>query len=216
MARLARTRLEALSAVAATAVVVLVINACGTVQTGGRTLTAPPQLPGAFQVETPTLQPVPTTTPTALLSEPIGIPIDSYADEPVVEYGSIEIPKIGLVHQTFEGVTLNNIDNGPSHWPGTATPGRPGNAVFAGHRITHSHPFRHLDDLVPGDEVIFRVGGVRSTYTVTNSLVVQPDDTWIANQTQQATATLYACHPPGSAAYRYVVQLALVSTGPDA
>jgi sortase A len=46
-------------------------------------------------------------------------------------------------------------------------------------------------------------------------MVVLPEDTWIANQTQQPTATLYACHPPGSAENRYVVQMALVSTGPE-
>jgi sortase A len=139
------------------------------------------------------------------------MPLDSYADEPVVEYGSIEIPKIGLVHPLFEGVTLHNIDNGPSHWPGTATPGQRGNAVFAGHRVTNSQPFRRIDELVPGDEVIFRVKGVRSTYRVTGSLVVDADATWIATQTREATATLYACHPLGSTAQRYVVRLELVT-----
>jgi sortase A len=206
----------------ATAAVVLVVNACGTMQSAAprRTLGAPGGAPAPFQVATPsdlaaTGQSSEAPSTTVVLPEPIGIPFDSYAPEPVVVYGSIEIPKIGLVHQTYEGVTLNNIDNGPSHWPGTAIPGQPGNAVFAGHRVTHDHPFRRIEELTPGDLVIFHVGGVRSTYRVTNSLVVQPDDTWIADQTQQRTATLYACHPPGSAVNRYVVQMALVSTGPE-
>jgi sortase A len=211
-----RTRLTVIRVAVGMAAIVLVINACGTFETktAPRTVTAPPQLPVPFQLET--APQLPATTSTIVdLPVPVGIPLESYADEPVVEYGSIEIPKIGLVHQTFEGVTLHNIDHGPSHWPGTATPGETGNAVFAGHRVTNSRPFRRIDELAPGDQVIFRVKGVRSTYTVTNSLVVQPEDTWIADQTPQSTATLYACHPPGSAAYRYVVQLALASTGPD-
>ena len=108
-------------------------------------------------------------------------------------------------------MTLHNIDLGPSHWTGTALPGQPGNTVFAGHRITNSHPFRHLDQLVAGDEVIFTVDGVRSVYRVTGSMVVGPDETWIADQTPDATGTLYACHPPGSLAYRYVVKLALAA-----
>jgi sortase (surface protein transpeptidase) len=33
---------------------------------------------------------------------------------------------------------------------------------------------------------------------------------WIADQTATATATIFACHPPGSARYRYVVRMALV------
>ena len=153
-----------------------------------------------------------TTTTLAPLPQPIVIPDNSYAPEPVVEIGTIEIPALGLVHRIYQGVTLHNIDLGPSHWPGTADPGEPGNTVFAGHRVTHSHPFRHIDDLVPGDQVIFTVHGVRSVYAVTGSMVVGPDDTWIATQTPDATGTLYACHPPGSLAERYVVKLALVAS----
>ncbi|HUR49706.1 MAG TPA: class E sortase [Acidimicrobiales bacterium] len=130
--------------------------------------------------------------------------------EPIVEIGTIEIPKIGLVHKIMHGITLRNIDEGPSHWPGTAFPGEVGNAVFAGHRVTHSHPFRHIDQLVAGDRVFFTVQGVRSEYSVTSSEVVSPKAVHIANQTPTPTATLFACHPPGSAKQRYVVHLDLV------
>ncbi|MEA2842735.1 MAG: sortase [Actinomycetota bacterium] len=152
-----------------------------------------------------------TTTTLPPLPQPILIPEDSYAPEPVVEIGTMEIPALGLVHRIYQGVTLHNIDRGPSHWPGTADPGQPGNTVFAGHRITNSHPFLHLDDLVAGDQVVFTVGGVRSVYVVTGSMVVGPGDTWIADQTPSATGTLYACHPPGSQAKRFVVKLALTA-----
>ena len=83
--------------------------------------------------------------------------------------------------------------------------------MFAGHRVSNSRPFRDIDRLVEGDEVIFTVGGVRSLYLVTGNLVVEPNDTWIADQTEEATGTLYACHPPGSVAYRYVVKLKLAA-----
>ena len=144
------------------------------------------------------------------LPAPIAIPADSYAREPVVELGSIEIPAIGLKHRVFQGVTLRNIDRGPSHWTGSALPGEMGNTVFAGHRATNSEPFRRIDALVPGDRVIFTVGGVRSTYRVTGHLVVRPADSWIADQTTAYTGTLYACHPVGSTAERYVVRLELM------
>lgn len=144
------------------------------------------------------------------LPEPVVIPADSYAPEPVREIGSMEIPAIGLRHRVYQGVTLHNIDLGPSHWTGSAMPGERGNAVFAGHRATHSEPFRRIDELVPGDEVTFVVDGARSTYRVTGHLVVEPSDSWIADQTSRYTATLYACHPVGSVAERYVVQLELV------
>lgn len=193
----------------------LLLGACGSGSgddAGGR-VTAPPELP-----RPPATQGPPPTAPAVYepLPIPIVIPLDSYANEPVVEYGSISIPKIGLDHTLYHGVTLHNIDLGPSHWPGTATPGQRGNAVIAGHRVTHSRPFLRIEELVAGDEVIFRVDGTRSTYQVTNSFVVAPEDTWIADQSTASTATLYACHPPGSEAQRYVVQLALVSTSAQA
>ncbi len=162
---------------------------------------------------TTTLEPTTTTTAAPVKpSGPVSVPKDPYAKEPLIEIGTIEIPKIGLTHRVFRGISLRTIDHGPSHWPGTAVPGQNGNAVFAGHRVTHSRPFRNIDQLVPGDEVIFNVEGTRSVYTVTGSEVVTPKALHIVNQTPNATATLFACHPPGSAKFRYVVHLVLKST----
>lgn len=124
--------------------------------------------------------------------------------------GTIEIPRIGLAHDFFEGIDLSIVAHGPGHWPGTAMPGWPGNSVFAGHRVTNTRPFRNIDRLSQGDLVHFTVRGVRHTYKVTEHLVVAPTDVWITNPTTEPTATLFACHPPGSARQRYVVRLALV------
>ena len=161
----------------------------------------------------------PTTTPTTTAvtapPEPVDPPRNAYAPEPHVVIGSIEIPKLGLAVPLNQGISLRSIDHGPSHWPGTALPGSPnGNTVVAGHRVTHSRPFRNIHTLVPGDEIFFVVNGVRSTFHVTGHEVVTPDATWIVNQTQEPIATLFACHPPGSARYRYVVRAALVATSP--
>ena len=145
------------------------------------------------------------------LPSPVPIPPDFYAPEPVREIGTMEIPAIGLRHRIFQGVTLHNIDRGPSHWTGSALPGEMGNTVFAAHRATHDQPFRHIDALDPGDKVVFTIDGSRSTYEVTGHLVVRPSDSWIADQTHEYTGTLYACHPVGSLAQRYVVRLRLVA-----
>ncbi|HEX7167443.1 MAG TPA: class E sortase [Acidimicrobiales bacterium] len=164
-----------------------------------------------------------TTAPALQLSQPSGPiapPADEYAPEPVLRIGSIEIPKIGLVHETFHGITMHNIDKGPSHWPGSALPGEIGNAVYMGHRVTKTRPFRNIHLLVPGDEVFITVdpaafgatgSPVRTRYVVTGSEVVSPDAIHIVTPTPTATATLFACHPPGSARQRYVVHLALAT-----
>lgn len=88
--------------------------------------------------------------------------------------------------------------------------------VFAGHRVTHSHPFLHIDELVPGDQVIFRTVAGTSVYEVTEHLIVYPRDVWITNATSSSIVTFFGCHPPHSAKQRYVVRAKLVSTAPPA
>ncbi|HVL92086.1 MAG TPA: class E sortase, partial [Acidimicrobiales bacterium] len=160
---------------------------------------------------TTTVVPAPVVTDTRVTrsTTPVRVPVNPRQREPLIEIGTIEIPKIGLTHRLFEGISLTTIDQGPSHWPGTALPGQVGNAVFAGHRVTHSRPFRNIDQLQAGDEVIFNIGGARTVYEMTGSQVVTPKALDIVNPTPTPTATLFACHPPGSARYRYVVRLAL-------
>jgi LPXTG-site transpeptidase (sortase) family protein len=156
-------------------------------------------------VPPPTVTTLPAPDP-APRTKPSAPPANERAKVPIVKIGQIRIPKIGLVHPVYEGVTLTVIDHGPGHWPGSAVPGQLGNSVFAGHRVTHSHPFRNVDKLVPGDEIIFAMPNGTFTYKMTKQEIVKPTDTWIVNPTQTATLTLFACHPPGSAAKRIVIR----------
>ncbi|MEX2658764.1 MAG: class E sortase [Acidimicrobiales bacterium] len=165
------------------------------------------QLPAFATLPEPSPPPLPQET------APVAPPADEYAAEPAVVIGTIEIPRLGLSVPLNEGISLRTIDRGPSHWPGSAMPGNPGNVVIAGHRVTKTRPFRHIDTLVPGDEIIFTVNGVRTVYAVNGEEIVTPDAMRIVAPTPTPTATLFACHPPGSARYRYVVTADLVSTG---
>jgi sortase A len=141
-------------------------------------------------------------------------PVNPRAPTPIVQIGEMRIPKIGLVHPVYEGVTLTVIDKGPGHWPGSAMPGELGNTVFAGHRVTHTRPMRNIDRLVEGDEVIFRTNAGVFTYRVTGHQIVTPQDVHIVNPTPDATMTIFGCHPPGSAKQRYVVRGTLASSMP--
>jgi sortase A len=147
--------------------------------------------------------------PTVALPVPEPPPPEDGTTEPRVEVGSIEIPAIGLSTKMWEGIRLSTLDNGPGHWPGTAMPGDVGNTVIAGHRVSHHADFRHLDDLVAGDDVILTTSSGRFVYKVISSEVVKPDALWVVDQTPEATGTLFACHPPGSVRERIVVHLAL-------
>ncbi|MBW3611320.1 MAG: class E sortase [Actinobacteria bacterium] len=139
--------------------------------------------------------------------EPVPVVLPDRSDTVI---GRLEIPALGLDVALHQGIDMPVINRGPSHWPGTALPGQPGNVVVAGHRVTNTRPFRYIDTLEVGDEAIFTVGGVRSVYRVTGDEVVDDKAMWITDQTAEPTATLFACHPPGSARYRWVTRLALV------
>jgi sortase A len=166
--------------------------------------------PSTEKTTTTTVKPT-TTTKAEPLPIPAAPPTDAYANVPVVQIGTIEIPKIGLVHPIYEGIQLTVIDHGPGHWPGSAMPGKTGNTVFPGHRVTHSHPFLNVDLLAPGDQVVFHMPGEDSIYKVTGTQIVVPTDLWVIDQTPKPTFTLIACHPKHSAAQRIVIKGDFVS-----
>jgi sortase A len=175
------------------------------------TLPASTLPPSTVATTTIPLTPV-TAAPTPPTTLPIPVPPPAEnAKEPLQDLGTISIPKLKLTDEMYEGVALTTLDQGPGHWPGTAMPGQPGNVVVAGHRVSHSKPFRNIDQLEAGDEVDFTVSGTTYTYLVTSHEIVDPTAIRIVDQTAEPTATLFACHPPGSVAERYVVHLALKS-----
>ncbi|MET0663295.1 MAG: class E sortase, partial [Ilumatobacteraceae bacterium] len=155
-----------------------------------------------------------TTTTAAPLplqaTSPIAPPSDPNGAEPLVQVGSISIPSIGLDAPMYEGIRLTTLNHGPGHWPGSAAAGHVGNAVVAGHRTSHNAEFRRLDRLVPGDIVTFTTSDGVFDYSVVGTEIVGPDALWIVDPSDTPTATLFACHPPGSTRQRIVVTLALL------
>lgn len=180
-------------------------SAPSTVRASTTTLPAPATAPSTTA---PT--PAPTAAPTVVVTLPQpAAPPEPRADEPYIELGTIEIPTLSLSVPMLEGISLTTLDRGPGHWPGTAVPGQLGNVVIAGHRTSHGKVFRDIDQLAVGDEVIFTTPEGRFVYSVTETTVVKPDAMYIIDQTHAHTATLFACHPPGSTKQRIVVHLAM-------
>ena len=181
-------------------------------------------LPSTTSTEAPTTTTTaPTTTTTAgpipIVYDPIApgrqnLGGDKHATDAHAAFGMIVIPKINLVHPIFEGIEESAIHWGPGHWPGSATPGKTGNTVFAGHRVTHTRPFIDIDLLAPGDKITFHMATGTYVYEITDHQIVGPSDTWIANPTPTPTVTIFGCHPKHSALQRYVVRGKLVSAGP--
>jgi sortase A len=188
----------------------------GTTEASSTTSSASTTTASAATTDNPTTSAASTTVATlpGVTTDPLPTPLpppNPSAKEPYVEVGRISIPRLGLELPLLEGIALSTLDRGPGHWPGTAMPGQPGNVVVAGHRVSHSKPFRHIDLLQPGDTVTFTTPDGSFVYVVTGSEVVSPSALWVIDQTAAPTATLFACHPPGSTKQRYVVHLVLQS-----
>jgi sortase A len=127
----------------------------------------------------------------------------------------IQVPSLGIDLPVYEGVAPEVLDKGVGHWVGTALPGDDGNVVLAGHRTTHSAPFRDLDRLEIGALIyLTNRSDFEVMYRVTDVFVVTPDDMWITFDGDHPTVTLFACHPKGSARQRIVVQAEMVGGPP--
>lgn len=156
---------------------------------------------------------VPSTEPLPVL-EPFPAPD---APEPEIRIGRLIIPKLLINEPLYEGMAMVTLDRGVAHAPGSALPGQLGNVVIGGHRVSHRKPFRNIDLLEPGDEVIFMVND-RSFpsntrwyhYRVTGTEIVDPSEVRVVEQTRAYTATLFACHPPHSTRQRWITHLELV------
>jgi sortase A len=126
----------------------------------------------------------------------------------------VRIPSLNLSVQLLYGIHDSALSRGLGLWPGTALPGKPGNAVVAGHRTSHGAPLRYIDKLKVGDRIYVTTGGKKQStleYRITKRQIVRPDAMWITRPTKTSTLTIFACHPPHSIAYRYVIFAKLVS-----
>jgi LPXTG-site transpeptidase (sortase) family protein len=129
-----------------------------------------------------------------------------------IPVGRMVIPAIRLDTAFRFGVHDAIVRVGPGLWPGTPLPGAPGNAVFAGHRTTHTHPFGDLDLLERGDAIVTRVPGLGHTVFRVFRVAIVPEADYadfVLRQPAGAHArliTLFACTPKGQRTHRIVVQ----------
>jgi sortase A len=119
--------------------------------------------------------------------------------------GRIEIGRSGLNMVVVQGTETGSLQKGPGHYAKTPLPGQPGTVAIAGHRTTYLAPFRDIDDIRDGDEVRVEMPYAAFTYTVEKHEVVDPGAVEILKPVGYERLVLTACHPPYSAAERYVI-----------
>ncbi|QIG43354.1 class E sortase [Nocardioides anomalus] len=96
----------------------------------------------------------------------------------------VRIPAFGPSYAVplLEGDSEDVLATGFGHVPGTAPPGEEGNAVLAGHRVTHGEPLRDMPSLEPGDTVVVDTHDRRLVYeldTPGDGLEVDAGASWV-------------------------------------
>ncbi len=119
--------------------------------------------------------------------------------------GRLTIPRIGASYLVVQGTDQGSLEKGPGHYPSTALPGLGQTVAIAGHRTTYLAPFRHIDALRPGDQIVIRMPYGRFVYTVQYHRIVSPTAWWITHDVGYERLVLSACNPLYSAAQRIVV-----------
>jgi sortase A len=119
--------------------------------------------------------------------------------------GKIELPTLGRSYFMVEGTDAANLRKGPGHYPDTPLPGERGTTAIAGHRTTYLAPFRTIDELKRGDQVVASMPYGRFVYRVETTRIVKPTDLWVKRRKRYDRLILTACHPLYSAARRIVV-----------
>jgi sortase A len=129
--------------------------------------------------------------------------------------GRIRIKRIDVDKVIVEGTTTDVLPKGPGHYPAQPLPGAPGTVAIAGHRTTYGAPFRDVDKLRKGDQIVMEMPYAKVTYAVERLRIVKPSDTWVTARRSFNRLVLTACHPLYSAAQRIVVFAKQVKAEPS-
>ena len=124
--------------------------------------------------------------------------------------GRIEISTIGLTAMIQEGTDARTLRRAVGHIPGTPLPGQQGNVVITGHRDTF---FRPLHNIRKDDEITLTTLSGFYRYRVDSTEVVEPEDTNVLADTDDAVLTLVTCYPfyfVGPAPKRFIVRAHMI------
>jgi sortase A len=122
-----------------------------------------------------------------------------------VDYYTVSIPKLKIDHASV-AIGGENLAEHIIQYPGTALPGKRGNAVLFGHSIlplfynpkNYISIFSLLPSLKKGDQIFVDYDGVSYTYQVEEMFEVMPTDIQVLDQdSSDSFLTLVTCVPPG-------------------
>ena len=122
-----------------------------------------------------------------------------------VSFYTISIPKL-KIHDAVVAIGGEDLTKNLVQYPGTALPGKNGNAVIFGHSIlpifynpkNYTSIFSTLPTLKEGDDIKIEYDGVSYEFKVEELFEIYPSDIQILEQNPtDAFITLVTCVPPG-------------------
>lgn len=120
------------------------------------------------------------------------LPIPTPAPDQAIR---IQIPAINVDAPIVQGDGWEQLKKGVGQNVGSANPGQNGNLVLSAHNDVYGEIFRHLDRLVPGDQVIIYTQQRQYVYVVDRTAIVEPTAVEVMASTGSPTATLISCYP---------------------
>lgn len=131
---------------------------------------------------------------------------NSHFNNAEISYFTVSVPKLRIDNAS---VAIGGEDLAKSliQYPGTALPGKTGNAVIFGHSVLpqffnpkdYMTIFSTLHTLKKDDKIIANYDGVMYTYQVETMFEVKPTDLQILEQSKgHSYLTLVTCSPPGN------------------
>jgi len=124
--------------------------------------------------------------------------------------GRIKIERIKLDRVIVNGSDPASLRKAPGIYDDVPFPGMPGTTAIAGHRTTYGAPFRKVDKIRRGDDVVVEMPYGTFTYEVEKTQIVKPTALEVIRRVSYDRLVLSACHPLYSAARRIIVFARLV------
>lgn len=126
------------------------------------------------------------------------------ANEPGQLAGVLSIPAIHLTAPVEQGTGDGQLSVAVGHDPSSVWPGQSGTSVLLAHDVSY---FVHLNELKPGDQLVYRTACTTVHYVVSGHQVVQ-QGTQVPDSSGP-TLVLDTCYPPDALFFttqRYLVQ----------
>lgn len=137
---------------------------------------------------------------------------------PKVSFYRLTIARLGIRNASV-AIGGEDLNDSLIQYPGTALPGKLGNAVIFGHSVLPAffNPanyltiFSTLPSLTKNDVIVVDYDGVTYKYEVEDKFEVDPTDIQVLDQNQSDSfLTLVTCVPPGLETRRLIVRARIV------